>query len=54
MSEESFQFLTIYFYAYTLFRFNLQTVFTLRIFILFDLFRNEPLIVHSYLNDVII
>ncbi len=55
MSEESIHFLTVC-YVNSFFRFNLSNGFySLDIYTyLFNLFRIEPLIVHSYLNDVVI
>ncbi len=55
MSEESFHFLTVC-YVNSFFRFNISNGFySLDMYIyLCNLFRIEPLIVHSYLNEVIL
>jgi hypothetical protein len=52
MSEETFQFLTVLLCLLIL-ELIFKQFYSLDIY-LFDLFRIEPLIVHSYLNDVVL
>jgi hypothetical protein len=53
MSEESFHFLTLLLYLLIILDLIFKLLYSTDIYP-FDLFRIEPLIVHSYLNDVVI
>ncbi len=53
MSEEAFQFLTILLCLFVILELIFKRFYSPGIYP-FDLFHIEPLIVHSYLNDVII
>ncbi len=53
MSEEAFQFLTILPYLLAILELIFKQSYSLDIYP-FDLFHIEPLIVHLYLNDMII
>jgi hypothetical protein len=54
MSEEAFQFLTVLLCQLVLSELIFKQFLLFGYIYLFDLFRIEPLIVHSYLNDIVL